>query len=794
MTTPVSATIPRHAVDSQNPWPGLAAFEEADHEFFKGRDEEITALLRLIVREDLTLFWGLSGLGKTSLLRAGLFPRVRQADIFPVYVRLRYEHDEAEAAHSAGSAAVRSSLTEQCFEAIRAAGEQWNYEVPAESASATIWEYVRRRDSRFWGPGDRLATPLLVLDQFEELFTFDRHKGLSTDAIASFFRDLSDAVSGCPPDWLLARGADQSADSEYLFRPGVFKVLLSFREDFLSQVANFTALVPAIDHNYSRLDSMSFAQALSVVADAGGHLIDAPSTEEHQAICNRIVERVAASPTPAAQTSATVDPALLSLFCRELNEQRRARQKPMIDRALVESGEASQIISGFYESCMKQVSDATRRVIEDWLVLGESRTRGSLAQEQALESGALGANIEFLIKKRILRREETTRRGQPRLELTHDVLVEPALVARQRRKLEELRQRQELELAEREERERQERERQRGERESALMREHLELTLELQTQRALVSSRRKKAYILALSVGLLIALVTVFVALLLRREALRLQAEDRERLIEGMVGRAVDESATGRPAYALARIATVLREKPDSVVARSLALDLLLRRAWMLPVASVSAGTEGTAIVEFNSRGNLIATAGGNTAQIWEADTGNRVGALLRHPQRISRARFSDDDRWLATASDDGSVRISSGTTGASLATIPQSAPVTAIAFDPRVTGSESPVLATASGTVAQLWAIGNDGARVLLTLRHGAAVSSVAFSGDGVRLLTASDSTVGIWDAQTGRRLHALRHSSEITVAEFSPDPQVVVTGTADGQLQLWNSGKSVV
>ena len=44
------------AVDPQNPWPGLAAFEEGDHAFFKGRDDEIEALLRTILREDLTLF------------------------------------------------------------------------------------------------------------------------------------------------------------------------------------------------------------------------------------------------------------------------------------------------------------------------------------------------------------------------------------------------------------------------------------------------------------------------------------------------------------------------------------------------------------------------------------------------------------------------------------------------------------------------------------------------------------------------------------------------------------------
>ena len=88
-TTHAARAVPQ-ATSHENPWPGLAAFEEGDFEFFKGRDPEISAIARLVVREDLTFLWGFSGLGKTSLLRAGLFPRLREGDIFPVYVRLRY--------------------------------------------------------------------------------------------------------------------------------------------------------------------------------------------------------------------------------------------------------------------------------------------------------------------------------------------------------------------------------------------------------------------------------------------------------------------------------------------------------------------------------------------------------------------------------------------------------------------------------------------------------------------------------------------------------------------------------
>src|ERR1700758_2412812 len=77
-----------HSLDADNPWPGLMPFTEATQAFFHGRDAEATELLRRVRRERLTILFGQSGLGKTSLLCAGLFPRLRAADFLPVYIRL----------------------------------------------------------------------------------------------------------------------------------------------------------------------------------------------------------------------------------------------------------------------------------------------------------------------------------------------------------------------------------------------------------------------------------------------------------------------------------------------------------------------------------------------------------------------------------------------------------------------------------------------------------------------------------------------------------------------------------
>jgi len=75
-------------IDAENPWPGLGSFDEGAQHFFSGRDAESAELLRLVSQAPLTVLFGKSGLGKTSLLEAGLFPRLRQQNILPVYIRL----------------------------------------------------------------------------------------------------------------------------------------------------------------------------------------------------------------------------------------------------------------------------------------------------------------------------------------------------------------------------------------------------------------------------------------------------------------------------------------------------------------------------------------------------------------------------------------------------------------------------------------------------------------------------------------------------------------------------------
>src|SRR5215470_9187906 len=93
MSTPVAPIAEPHVSRRNEPWLGLESYSESDAEVFYGREAETDELLRLLRREVLTVVFGPSGTGKTSLLKAGVFPRLREQYFLPVPIRLDYSEN-----------------------------------------------------------------------------------------------------------------------------------------------------------------------------------------------------------------------------------------------------------------------------------------------------------------------------------------------------------------------------------------------------------------------------------------------------------------------------------------------------------------------------------------------------------------------------------------------------------------------------------------------------------------------------------------------------------------------------
>lgn len=403
-------------LSASQPWPGLATYEEDARAFFHGRERETETLLQMIRAAPLSVLYGRSGLGKSSLLKAGLFPLLRAQCFLPVYLRLSYD----------GKADVDpvGQIAQRLSEEIDAAG----LEAPARDASESLWHWLHRRDFELWSADNRLWTPVLVFDQFEELFS---RTGGNVRLIGEVFDTLADLAE----NRIEQRVADSRHEQAELDLIGQrYRMLLSFREDFLPDVRAWERQVPSLLRNDLRLVAMSREQAVGAVRAAGGDLL-APKAAE------RLVDFVGAlaastrGPESVSTTlsgrraSLTIEPALLSLCGAQLARRLAPGQK--IDTALL-SQVGFNILEGFYRDALADMPDGVQTFIEDYLLQGD-RTRGSYARDEALAQRYITAEQLALLteQRRLLRVAQEG--GVPRIELIHDRLVDVVRAARDRR-------------------------------------------------------------------------------------------------------------------------------------------------------------------------------------------------------------------------------------------------------------------------------------------------------------------------------------------------------------------------
>ncbi|MEY2853388.1 MAG: hypothetical protein RL030_520 [Pseudomonadota bacterium] len=390
------------SVDAQRPWIGLASFTEESRRYFHGREDEVAELARRVQRKLLTVLFGQSGLGKTSILRAGLAPKLRDQGYCPVYVRVDYSADAPEPAEQ---------IKRAIFQAARGTGE-WTRAGTA-SAGETLWEFLHHRDDVLKDEQGQTLIPLLIFDQFEEIFTLAQSDEAGRARAARFIAELADLVENRPPASFEAKlEADDNLAERFDFARGDYRVLIALREDYLAQLESLKGAMPSLTQNRQRLAPMNGRQALQAVSLPGGNLV----TPE---VAEAIVRFVAGG---AEIDNAEVEPSLLSLICRELNDTRLARGAPAISLDLL-AGSHEEILANFYERALADQPSQVRRIVEDDL-LTDSGFRENIAEERLRKSldaaGAAPDTLAKLVDRRLLRIEE--RLDLRRVELTHDVL------------------------------------------------------------------------------------------------------------------------------------------------------------------------------------------------------------------------------------------------------------------------------------------------------------------------------------------------------------------------------------
>ncbi|MEN4399166.1 WD40 repeat domain-containing protein [Mycolicibacterium senegalense] len=772
-------------LDSENPWPGLASFEENAHAFFFGRTDDTLSLLAHVLDTPVTVLNGSSGLGKTSLLRAGLFPELRAHNFLPIYVRLELKHGVGALSQQLHQA-VRNAICDEAPDAL----------LPNDDES--LWEYLHRKGLEIWSAKNQLLTPVLVIDQFEEIFTLGERV---PELVNSFREELGDLAENRIPASLAARiHDDESVADQFDLRSRNFKILISLREDYLAALDEWCGLIPSLSRSRVRLHRLPAGQALEAVHEPAGHLI----TSE---LARRVVSIVAGKDLHPGRTSrgaevnspyrdlecSGVEPALLSLFCRELNEMRKRRGLERFDAALVEEAE-EHTLANYYLSCVHGMEPRVARFIESELIT-ETGFRDRYIREDAVPKFLTDDELERLIQSRLLRLDED-RYGAQWIELTHDVLTD---VVREHR---EVARTAELEI---------EKNRQRAELEKAKKRARVLVALLAIAVVAIavaaglgmwayIAQGQAKANLRAATAQKLLAEAQ---GILSRDEpGGDLQAFDEilaARALmpseDGSLYTAVRERDTTVKIIATDRPVNSLAYSPDGTHITSVGDDQMVRLWDARSGQTVWEPREGHSdrlqCVAFSPDGRLIASAGDDeTIRLWNASTGQSVGGpLTGHTSDVLNVAFSPDGHRLVSTGMDFTVRLWDVSTEKQVGSLvaDQSTLVIAAAFSP---DGHSLATAGVDGTIL-LWNADRGQKVGKLRTTNDKAVMWVVFSPDGHRLASAGwDNAVRLWDADTGEEVGQpfLGHTDVVNAVAFSPDGKRLASGGSDTTVRLWD------
>lgn len=401
-----------------NPWLGLESYQE--NQIIFGRNEEIEDLTQRVLNDIDTIVYGKSGIGKTSVINAGVLPIVRENGFIPVVLRLDHSNNK--------------SYISQIKEAI---GK--DVEV-VETASAKnvdkelFWEFFHRHE--FFVDGER-AKLILVFDQFEEIFTLQQ----TTVARTEFFKEFAYVLNNVMPKEIAFNSDDlkteETVESDIqvegfasmsnLFnniKDGVvcpeaqyvndnnIHFIFILREDFLSEFEFYTTKIPSLKFHRFALRPLNNKQAVEIITKPRPGLVSID-------VAHLIIETVTGRSdfSLVDEPEIEVDAAVLSLFLSRIYQKLGDNDDIISSRIIKQFG--ADIIKDFYLESIESLTDAEIYLLEDKLLTSNNH-RNNISYSDFCRCIDKNKIDSLIHNKKLLR---TFNYGNDiRIEFIHDIL------------------------------------------------------------------------------------------------------------------------------------------------------------------------------------------------------------------------------------------------------------------------------------------------------------------------------------------------------------------------------------
>ncbi len=771
--------------DRDCPYRGLMPFDEAHAEVFYGREQLTAALLAAVAAQlslgGIVLVTGASGAGKSSLLRAGLLPRLASGQqitgsqhwprliITPSRDPLTELATQLAALSGADVLALRENLAERPDEAHLAVRQ------------AVLADAARRAQERT-PEGAELARLVLIVDQFEQIFTLVSGPDGESGRQAFIGALAAAATTPCGPGRMPAAA-----------------VVIAVRGDFWDRCAEYTELTAALPDGLLIVGPMTESDlrltitgpAESAGADIDAALVDTILADAHAAgeqdtggalpLLSQAMARTwdlreggrltshgyeqAGGVRHAVQDSAdevydALPPArqllareyllMMTVAGRDGRFARRpvSRQDLLAAQSGTGAAEADEVLEEFAAKRLVVLNDGSVQIAHDALLSAWPRLRGWLEEDQSslILLGQLADDAADWQGNRsdssfLYRGAQLAAVSQAVKTWTANPVRYPALTGLQREFLEDS--------------------------------EHA----------AAASMRRRRIVTGALVLLLVVAVTAAGIAVVAARRA----QHDRDLALSRQLAADSEQLDGTDPVTAAALAAAAWRTDNTAQAAESL-LEVL---AYPERVLLHAPGPLTTVAVSPN--GKLLAAGDFNdgSVRVWNIQTHQQVGrAIPGGSYAVTGLAFSPNGTLLAIDAG-GQVRLWNVRTRRLFGTTVKAGGPTGVAFSPN-----GQLLATGdiNGT-ARLWQVATQhqlgsairASSVLDGPNGPAGVSDVAFSPDGTMLATAdADGTARLWNVRTHALIGATKpYSGSVNVVAFNPSGTLLATGA--GKAQLW-------
>jgi len=397
-------------------YPGTKFFESHQHDIFFGREQETRDLIHSIKAHDVFVIFADSGIGKTSLLNAGLIPELEKENIKPIH--FRFQDTETPPVKT-----IVKNLSLYCKQPG----------LLAKDIQQELWRLFKCCDFKN-------KTPLFILDQFEEFFNHAKQD--KEECIT----ELADLINDYLPDYIRDemrekfREKDPTEQELKYYTPAHVKMLFLIRADKLKFLDELTKKIPLILRNRFHLKPLNVAQAKQAIllpASLPQNGFTSPSFTFQPEAVNAISSYL-------KNEEEEVESFQLQVLCQELEKKilHRSQKENGMNTLQITEGELGgnegmdNITKNYYTNQLNTIADEAMRkkavaLIEDELIVNERRI--SLPEVLLLSQGYSKELLDYLLNTTRLIRIDNDRY----VEISHDRLLSSILKSKAQRMEEE---------------------------------------------------------------------------------------------------------------------------------------------------------------------------------------------------------------------------------------------------------------------------------------------------------------------------------------------------------------------